>query len=55
VSPLVTKILLTMVIEGLKYLRRRQDLLTPEQKAELEKAAKESFASAGSMGSGVGE
>jgi hypothetical protein len=54
-SPLATKILLTVVIEGLKILRRRYTLLSPEQRMELDKATKDSFNNAGNMGSGVGE
>jgi len=55
VSPLATRILLTAAIAALKYLRRRQALLTPEQKKELDEAMRESFEQAGNMGSGVGD
>jgi hypothetical protein len=54
-NPILFRLLLTVAIEGLKYLRRRQKLLTPEQRVELDKAERESFNNAGNMGSGVGE
>lgn len=52
-NPLVFKAILTVAIEVLKYLRRRRNLLTPEQRAALDKATKESFDNAGNMGSGA--
>ncbi len=54
-NPIVLKILFTIVIEGFKLLRRYYGSLTLEQRAELEKATKESFEHAGSMGPEVGE
>jgi Spy/CpxP family protein refolding chaperone len=36
-NPLLFKLLVTLAIEALKYLRRHYKSLTPEQKAELGK------------------
>jgi hypothetical protein len=55
INALLFKILLTVGIETLKYLRRSRNLMSPEQRAEYDKACKESFTGAGNMGSGVGE
>ncbi len=54
-NPILFKLLMTLVIEGLKYFRDHYEFLTPEQKAELDRVTKENFDKAGSMGSGVNE
>jgi hypothetical protein len=58
VSPSIFSILLTTVKLGIQinaYLKRQRDKMSPEQRAEYDKACKESFNNAGSMSSGVGE
>lgn len=54
-SPTVIKILFTITIQLLKLLRSYYGSLTPEQRAELEKANKENFDHGGNFGGGVGE
>lgn len=54
-NPILFKLLMTLVIEGLKYFRDHYESLTPEQKAELDRATKENSDKAGNMGPGVGE
>ncbi len=54
-SPILSKVLWTVVIEGLKLYRRHYGGLTSEQQKELDKANNENFDRAGNMGSGVGE
>ena len=54
-NPILFKLLMTLVIEGAKYLRNNYDSLSPGQKEELEKATKEAFDTAGDMGTGVNE
>jgi hypothetical protein len=58
VSPSIFSILLTAVKLGLQinaYLKRQREKMSPEQRAEYDKACEESFDNAGNMGSGVGE
>ncbi len=52
-NPILFKILLTVAIQGLKYFRDHYESLSPEQKAELDRATKENFEKAGGMGSGA--
>ncbi len=52
-NPILFKILLTVAIQGLKYFRDHYESLTPEQKAELDRATKENFDKAGNMGPGA--
>ncbi len=54
-NPILFKLLMTLGIETLKYLRRHYESFSPEQKAELDKATKENFDKAGNAGSGVNE
>jgi hypothetical protein len=54
INTILFKILLTVGIETLKYLRRSRNLMSPEQRAEYDKACKESFEHAGNMGSDEG-
>jgi hypothetical protein len=54
-NPILFKLLMTLGIETLKYLRRHYESLSPEQKAALLAAVEKNFSQAGSMGSGVGE
>ena len=54
-NPILFKLLMTLVIEGAKYLRDHYDSLSPEQREALEKATKENFDHAGSMGPDVNE
>jgi hypothetical protein len=58
VSPSIFSILLTAVKLGIQinaYLKRQREKMSPEQRAEYDKACKDSFDNAGNMGSGVGE